>query len=69
LAALARTCKTFHDPAMNLLWAELDDLDPLLGCVTVTNLFPTLIYVRCHGVPKVSLDLSHKLSAQALMST
>jgi hypothetical protein len=52
---------------MNLLWAELDDLDPLLGCVTVTSLLPTLICVRC--VPKVSLDLSHKLSAQALMST
>jgi hypothetical protein len=37
-----------------LLWAELDDLDPLRSCVT--SLLPTLtrICVRC--VPKVSLD-------------
>jgi hypothetical protein len=34
LAALARTCKTFHDPAMDLLWADIHDLEPLLGCVT-----------------------------------
>ncbi|KAG2126209.1 hypothetical protein DEU56DRAFT_695850, partial [Suillus clintonianus] len=32
LAALARTCKTLHEPAMDLLWAELDGIDPLLGC-------------------------------------
>jgi hypothetical protein len=34
LAALARACKTFYDPAMDLLWAVLDDVWPLLGCVT-----------------------------------
>ncbi|KAJ8597189.1 hypothetical protein M405DRAFT_928250 [Rhizopogon salebrosus TDB-379] len=35
LAWLARTCKTFHEPAMDLLWADMDDygLEPLLGCV------------------------------------
>ncbi|KAG1897382.1 uncharacterized protein F5891DRAFT_536017 [Suillus fuscotomentosus] len=33
LAALARTCKIFHEPAMDLLWAEIDGLEPLLGCV------------------------------------
>ncbi|KAG1884698.1 hypothetical protein F4604DRAFT_1731659, partial [Suillus subluteus] len=34
LAALATTCKVFHEPAMDLLWAEIYQLDPLLGCVT-----------------------------------
>ncbi|KAG1750769.1 hypothetical protein EDB19DRAFT_1904167 [Suillus lakei] len=34
LASLATTCKTFHEPAMDLLWANIDELKPLLGCVT-----------------------------------
>ncbi|KAG0694958.1 hypothetical protein DFH29DRAFT_295474 [Suillus ampliporus] len=36
LAALARTCKTFYEAAINLLWADMDGhgIDPLLGCVT-----------------------------------
>ncbi|KAG1751176.1 hypothetical protein EDB19DRAFT_2036014 [Suillus lakei] len=33
LNALARTCKTFHEPAMDLLWAELSEITPLLGCI------------------------------------
>ncbi|KAG1785337.1 uncharacterized protein HD556DRAFT_1459219 [Suillus plorans] len=33
LAALARTCKIFHEPAMDLLWIEIHGLEPLLGCV------------------------------------
>ncbi|KAG1727430.1 hypothetical protein EDB19DRAFT_2042862 [Suillus lakei] len=44
LAALTTTCKTFHEPAMNELWADLYGLMPLLGCVT--RLYP-LIY--CSG--------------------
>ncbi|KAG1884681.1 hypothetical protein F4604DRAFT_184234 [Suillus subluteus] len=43
LASLAATCKAFHEPAMDLLWAEVDRLQPLLGCVT--RLHP-LIYRR-----------------------
>ncbi|KAG1725942.1 hypothetical protein EDB19DRAFT_252415 [Suillus lakei] len=34
LASLAATCKAFHEPAMDLLWAKVDSLVPLLGCVT-----------------------------------
>ncbi|KAG1725943.1 hypothetical protein EDB19DRAFT_252495 [Suillus lakei] len=34
LAALATTCKAFHEPAMDLLWAEVDHLEHLMGCVT-----------------------------------
>ncbi|KAG1789978.1 uncharacterized protein HD556DRAFT_754144 [Suillus plorans] len=41
LAALARTCKIFHEPAMDLLWTEIHGLEPLLGCVA--RLYP-LIY-------------------------
>ncbi|KAG2150564.1 hypothetical protein DEU56DRAFT_35365 [Suillus clintonianus] len=35
LRALAITCKAFHEPAMDLLWANLNGpgLTPLLGCV------------------------------------
>ncbi|KAG2122917.1 hypothetical protein DEU56DRAFT_831018 [Suillus clintonianus] len=33
LAALARTCKAFHEPAMYYLWADLNGITPLLGCV------------------------------------
>jgi len=44
LAALARTCKTFYDPAMDLLWAILDDVWPLLGCVT--RLHSSIYYHR-----------------------
>ncbi|KAG1724868.1 hypothetical protein EDB19DRAFT_293754 [Suillus lakei] len=43
LAALATTCKTFYEPAMDLLWAEMSDLRPLLGCVV--RLHP-MIYPR-----------------------
>jgi len=44
LAALARACKTFYDPAMYLLWAILDDVWPLLGCVT--RLHSSIYYHR-----------------------
>ncbi|KAG2048313.1 hypothetical protein BDR06DRAFT_1024503 [Suillus hirtellus] len=46
LAALARTCKIFYEPAMDLLWTEIHELEPLLGCVT--KLHP-LIY-RSRGM-------------------
>ncbi|KAG1884721.1 hypothetical protein F4604DRAFT_185587 [Suillus subluteus] len=43
LAALATTCKAFYDPAMDLLWGEIE-IESLLGCVM--RLHP-LIY--CSG--------------------
>ncbi|KAG1871576.1 hypothetical protein F4604DRAFT_802946 [Suillus subluteus] len=43
LAALATTCKTFYEPAMDFLWADMNMLLPLLGCVT--RLHP-MIYPR-----------------------
>ncbi|KAF8434547.1 hypothetical protein L210DRAFT_3649048 [Boletus edulis BED1] len=33
LAALARTCRTFKEPALDLLWRDLDDSSPLARCL------------------------------------
>jgi hypothetical protein len=49
LAALARTCKTFHEPAMDVLWSDMEGLEPLLGCVA--RLHPMI-----YGGNKVSSD-------------
>ena len=40
VARLARTCKAFNDPAMDVLWNELDSFLPLIG------LFPGYIMKR-----------------------
>jgi hypothetical protein len=44
LAALARTCKTFSDPALNLLWDTQDSLTPCLLAV-----FPNDLEVATRG--------------------
>jgi hypothetical protein len=56
-AALAWTCKPFYEPAMDLLWAELDGIEPLLGCVA--RLHP--IMYRSGG-SRVSADYVHYIS-------
>ena len=33
LAALARTCRTFKEPALDVLWTELVNLSPLARCL------------------------------------
>ncbi|KAF8547266.1 hypothetical protein OG21DRAFT_1425191, partial [Imleria badia] len=33
LAALAQTCRTFKEPALDELWGTLDDLTPLAQCL------------------------------------
>ncbi|KIJ65158.1 hypothetical protein HYDPIDRAFT_27880 [Hydnomerulius pinastri MD-312] len=33
LCALSRTCRTFHDPALDALWRELDHIKPLVLCL------------------------------------
>ncbi|KAF8549232.1 hypothetical protein OG21DRAFT_1421666 [Imleria badia] len=33
LASLARTCRTFKEPALDELWGTLDDLSPLVRCL------------------------------------
>jgi hypothetical protein len=37
LVALARTCKTFKEPALDMIWADLDDLTPLIRCLPETS--------------------------------
>jgi hypothetical protein len=32
LAALARTCRTFKEPALDTLWKHIYGLDPLISC-------------------------------------
>ncbi|KAH7924043.1 hypothetical protein BV22DRAFT_541321 [Leucogyrophana mollusca] len=33
LASLARTCRTFRDPALDVLWSFLNSFDPLIRCL------------------------------------
>lgn len=33
LAHLARTCRLFREPALDILWRELDDVSPLMKCL------------------------------------
>ena len=33
LAALARTCRAFKEPALDMLWQNLHDLSPLARCL------------------------------------
>jgi hypothetical protein len=32
IAALARTCRTFKEPALDVLWKDIDGLKPLVSC-------------------------------------
>jgi hypothetical protein len=33
LAALARTCRTFEEPALDTLWRNIDGLKPIVSCM------------------------------------
>ncbi|KAJ6533966.1 hypothetical protein DFH09DRAFT_932442, partial [Mycena vulgaris] len=33
LSALARTCRAFQDPALDILWRNQESLVPLLSCI------------------------------------
>lgn len=43
LASLARTCRTFSAPALDLLWMRLDSLDPLI------KVLPNRIWAKKHS--------------------
>ncbi|KAF8124937.1 hypothetical protein EV363DRAFT_1177218 [Boletus edulis] len=38
VAALARTCRAFKEPALDVLWEELFELSPLVRCVPEASL-------------------------------
>ncbi|GLB38758.1 hypothetical protein LshimejAT787_0506230 [Lyophyllum shimeji] len=33
LAAFLRTCRAFHEPALSIVWSNVDSLVPLLKCM------------------------------------
>jgi hypothetical protein len=33
VAALARTCRTFQEPALDVLWRDIKGFEPLLSCL------------------------------------
>ena len=37
LPALARTCRTFKEPALDVLWEQLDDVSPIARCLPGTS--------------------------------
>ncbi|KAF8429864.1 hypothetical protein L210DRAFT_800958, partial [Boletus edulis BED1] len=39
LASLARTCRAFKEPALNLLWEEMLNLSPLAQCLPEASHF------------------------------
>ena len=48
LSALARTCHTFKEPALDILWGELDNLLPLAQCLPeASRIATTVSEVRC----------------------
>jgi hypothetical protein len=54
LTEVARTCKTFYEPVMNLLWADIRGIEPLLSCVT--RLHPLMkVYGRSSWMVSVGL--------------
>lgn len=58
VARLARTCKAFNEPAMDVLWNELDSFLPLIG------LFPAYIMKKARrptlGLAKMPVDADWK---------
>ncbi|KAG1879620.1 hypothetical protein C8R48DRAFT_236955 [Suillus tomentosus] len=56
LAALATTCKTFYEPAMDFLWSDMKRLLPLLGCVTRLHpmIYPTTQQSWSRGIEPLS---------------
>lgn len=59
LLALARTCRVFKDPALDLLWRDLDDLSPLVRCLP--EAFHTVSGRYCNTVVRWLPVLPHAL--------
>jgi hypothetical protein len=64
LVALATTCGTFYEPAMDLLWADMHGIVPLLGCVT--RLHPMIYH---HAGGRVSADQSRSVHVVSFISS
>ena len=42
LYALARTCRTFHEPAINILWHTQTSLGPILSCIPSVKIYTSV---------------------------
>ena len=63
VSRLARTCKAFKEPALNVLWRDLDSLTPLLG------LFPSTILKRARRPGMGLVRLLSQSTPQASLLT
>jgi F-box-like len=61
LARLALTCRTFHDPASELLWSYLPSLHPLVKCLPV-RVRETFEGLEWYGPPVLFASLVRSLS-------
>lgn len=70
LTALASTCKTFHEPAMYLLWADMGGIVHLLGCVM--RLYPRIYSGRKVSTSHASIYygwfIAHQLASRCSTS-
>ena len=55
LAALARTCTALHEPTMNVLWYNLDDITPVFKCL------PSQFWKESHSDDKLGVHGFGKL--------
>lgn len=61
LSKLGRTCKAFFEPAMNVLWKDLDSLVPLIG------LFPSHLLRRAKRPGLGLVSSSHKTTPNSML--
>ncbi|GJE84044.1 hypothetical protein PsYK624_001190 [Phanerochaete sordida] len=72
LAALARTCRAFYEPALDILWRELDNVSPLIKCLPNASWIEVQSFTP-EDVPVITLQLTgapssaqwHKIHAHA----
>ncbi|KAG1735048.1 hypothetical protein EDB19DRAFT_1725777 [Suillus lakei] len=55
LARLARTCRTFSEPALDVLWAHIDTLSPVVACLPKHVWSRPVSHGRAGGSKKMSL--------------
>ncbi|KAJ7060481.1 hypothetical protein C8F01DRAFT_1058566 [Mycena amicta] len=62
LAAVARTCKTFTDPALDVLWAEQSNLENLLKCLP-SSCWKEIEFGRPSEPPLTTIKILRRLEA------
>ena len=65
IVAVARTCRSFKEPALDILWEDLQDLTPLVRCLpgaSSVNSIGVRSFKHLHG--KMMIDLSAAVLTQ-----